>query len=84
MQDLVGDRDLPDVVEHRRTMQVVHRRVVQTEATADGDGELGDFVRVGVEVGLPLVQRLQEHLVRLVSTGLFSALLNVQTLIRLS
>ena len=84
MQDLVGDRDLPDVVKHRRALHLVDCPIAQTEAPTDGDGEFGDLVCVGVEVGLPLVQRLQEHLVRLVSSGSLAALLNVQTLIRLS
>ena len=62
MQDLVGNRDLADVVEHRRPLQLVELDVIETEHEADLAGQRRHIVHVAVEVGLPLVERLQEHL----------------------
>lgn len=50
----------------------------------DGNGKLGDAVHMGVEVGLALVQRLEQDLVRLVARRPASALLDVQPLVCLA
>ena len=53
-------------------------------ALPDGNGELGDVVGVRVEVGLALVERLEQHLVRLVACRPLAALLDVQPLVGLA
>ena len=84
VKDLVGDRDLADVVEHRRALELIHRVLVQAQCVPDGDGKVRDAVRVGVKLRLAFVERLQEDLMRLVAGRAPAAFLDVQPLVRLS
>jgi len=69
VEDRVGDRDLADVVQLRRALDVVEHRFGHAHALADRSGESRDLTGVLVQLGVALGEDAQDDVARLLLGG---------------